>query len=69
MAITSDTQQSKGLSPIDNQMKGIQGRNPTTLDQKESYPDLFLPVVENYRISDCFCDTWKACLQITIPWF
>ena len=55
MAITPDTQQSKGLSPIDNQMKGIQGRNPTTSDQKESYPDLFLPVVENYRISDHFC--------------
>ena len=55
MAMTPDTQQSKGLSPIDNQMKGIQGRNPTTSDQKESYPDLFLPVVENYRISDHFC--------------
>ena len=53
MAMTPDTQQSKGLSPIDNQMKGIQGRKPTTSDQKESYPDLFLPVVENYRISDC----------------
>ena len=55
LAIISDTQQLKGLSPIDNQMKGIQGRKPTTSDQKESYPDLFLPVVENYRISDCFC--------------
>ena len=55
MAITSDTQQSKDLSPIDNQMKGIKGRNPTTSDQKESYPDFFLPVVENYRISDRFC--------------
>ena len=55
MAITPDTQQSKGLSPIDNQMKGIQGGNTTTSDQKESYPDLFLPVVENYRISDHFC--------------
>ena len=55
MAMTPDTQQSKGLSPIDNQKKGIQGRNPTTSDQKESYPDLFLPVVENYRISDHFC--------------
>ena len=41
MAITPDTQQSKGLSPIDNQMKGIQGGNTTTSDQKESYPDLF----------------------------
>ena len=36
-------------------MKGIQGGNTTTSDQKESYPDLFLPVVENYRISDRFC--------------
>ena len=47
MAMITDTQQSKGLSPIDNQMKGIQGRKPTPSDQKESYPDLFLPVVEN----------------------
>ena len=55
MAMTPDTQQSKGLSPIDNQMKGIQGGHTTTPDQKESYPNLFLPVVENYRISDHFC--------------
>ena len=55
MAITPDTQKSKGSSPIDNEMKGTQGGNPTTSDQKESYPDLFLPVVENYRISDHFC--------------
>ena len=55
MAMTPDNQQSKGLSPVDNQMKGIQGGNTTISDQKESYPDLFLPVVENYRISDHFC--------------
>ena len=55
MAITSEAQQSKSLSPIDNQMKVIQGKNLTTSDPKESYPDLFLPAVENYRISDCFC--------------
>ena len=30
-------------------------QSPTTSNQKEGYPDLFLPVVENYRISDCFC--------------
>ena len=53
--MTPDTQQSKGLSPIDNQMKGIQDGKPTTSEQKESYPDLFLPVAENYRISNCFC--------------
>ena len=55
MAMTPDTQQSKGLSPSDNQVKGIQGRKPTTSNQKESYPYLFLPVVENYRISERFC--------------
>ena len=26
-----------------------------TSDQKDSYPDLFLPVAENHRISDRFC--------------
>ena len=42
-------------SPSDNQIEGIQGGKPTTSNQKEGYPDLFLPVVENYRISDHFC--------------
>ena len=55
VAMTPDAQQSKGLSPIGNQMKGMQDGEPTTSEQKESYPDLFLPVAENYRISDCFC--------------
>ena len=55
MAMTPDTQQLEGLSSIDKQMKGTQGGNTTTSDQKENYPDLFLPVVENYRISDQFC--------------
>ena len=30
-----------------------QSREPKTSIQK-GYPDLFLPVMENYRISDCF---------------
>ena len=55
IVMAPDTQQSEGLSPSDNQMKGIQGGKPTTSNQKEGYPDLFLPVVENYRISDYFC--------------
>ena len=55
IAMAPDAQQSKGLSSSDNQIKGIQGRKPTTSNQKEGYPDLFLPVVENYRISDHFC--------------
>ena len=48
-------QQIKGLSSDDNQIKGMQGKEPKTFIQKEGYPDLFLPVVENYRISDHFC--------------
>ena len=63
MVMTPDTQQTKGLSPPDNQMKGIQGRDQTTSNQKGSYPYLFLPTVENYRISDHFCgysDSWSA---------
>ena len=55
VAMSPDAQQTKGLSLSDNQKKGTQGREPTTSIQKEGYPDLFLPIVENYRISDCFC--------------
>ena len=55
IAMAPDAQQSKELSPNDNQIKGLQGRKPTTSNQKEGYPDLFLPVMENYRISDHFC--------------
>ena len=47
-------QQIKGLSSDDNQIIGTHGKEPKTSIQKEDYPDLFLPVVENYRISDCF---------------
>ena len=56
IAMAPDAQQSKGLSPSDNQIKGLQGEKPMTSNQKGGYPDLFLPVVENYRISDCFCE-------------
>ena len=47
IAMAPDVQQSKELSPSDDQIKGLQGRKPTTSNQKEGYPDLFLPVVEN----------------------
>ena len=36
-------------------MHETQGRAQVTSDLKEKYPDLFLPVAENYRISNCFC--------------
>ena len=69
IAMSPDMQQSKGLSSSDNQIKGKQGGKPTTSNQKEGYPDLFLPVMENYSISDHFVDIWTACLLIIIPWF
>ena len=48
-------QQTKGLSSSDNQVEGTQGKRSKTSIQKEGYPDLFIHVVENHRISDCFC--------------
>ena len=36
-------------------MEETWGRSWTTSDPKEMYPDLFLPVAENHRISDRFC--------------
>ena len=48
-------QQTKGLSADDNQTKVNKSKEPKTSFQKEGYPDLFLPVMENYRISDHFC--------------
>ena len=54
--MSPDSQQPvKGLSLDENQIKRTQGKEPKSSIQKEDYPDLFLPVVENYRISDHFC--------------
>ena len=36
-------------------MKMTQGRTQTVSDPKGAYPNLFLPVAENHRISDQFC--------------
>ena len=52
MAMSSDIQKLKGLSIGNNQMKETQGKIQIT---SERYPDLFLPVVENHRVNDCFC--------------
>ena len=64
MAVSSGVQKLEGL-PIgedvtirqigDDQMDKTQGRTQQTSDPKERYPDLFLPVAENHRISDQFC--------------
>ena len=37
-----------------NQVGGSQTRAQVTPDTKDIYPDLYLPVVENYKISDQF---------------
>ena len=55
VAKSPGTQQTKGLNSNDNQTKRTQGKESKTSIQKGGYPDLFLPVVENYRISDRFC--------------
>ena len=47
-------QQTKGLSSNDNQTEVTKSKEPKASLQKEGYPDLFLPVMENYRISDHF---------------
>ena len=50
----SSQQQTKGLSSNNNQTEVIKSKEPKAFPQKEDYPDLFLPIMENYRISDCF---------------
>ena len=44
-------QQAKGNH---NQTELVKGKGPKASPQKEDYPDLFLPIRENYRISDHF---------------
>ena len=44
----------KGLSFNDNQKEVVKSKEPKASSQKEDYPDLFLPIMENYRISDRF---------------
>ena len=48
-------QHTKGLSSNDHQKEEVKSKEPKTSSQKEDYPDLFLPIMENYRISDHFC--------------
>ena len=48
-------QQVKKSSPKNDQEEKVQSKEPRVSAKKENYPDLFLPVRENYRISDHFC--------------
>ena len=47
-------QHAKKLSPRSDQKEEVHSEEPRVSAKKENYPDLFLPVRENYRISDCF---------------
>ena len=55
--IASPGSQPKDMPHKDDQEiidPNTQGIRSETFTQKEDYPDLFLPIRENYRISDCF---------------
>ena len=47
-------QPTEELSSKDDLKVIVQSIGPEVTTQKEDYPDLFLPIMENYRISDCF---------------
>ena len=50
----SSQQHPKGLSSNNNQKEVVKSKEQKASTHKEDYPDLFLPIMENYRISDCF---------------
>ena len=50
----SSQQHAKGFSSNDDQKEMIKSKEPRVSAHKEDYPDLFLPIMENYRISDRF---------------
>ena len=51
----SSQQHTEGLPSNDNQKEVVKSKEPKASPQKEDYPDLFLSIMENYRISDHFC--------------
>ena len=51
---STSTHLDKEFLPQEEQKEKIQKKKPQVLTQTEVYPDLFLPVRENYRISDRF---------------
>ena len=55
VATSPDSRQhAKKLSPMSDQKEKVHSNEPRVSAKKEDYPDLFLPVRENYRISDHF---------------
>ena len=53
MTLSTEAHKPEGVL-TDNTLSTGQTRSQMTSDTKHSYPDLYLPVVENYRISDKF---------------
>ena len=53
MVLSSEVQKPES-SLMDQTLTTGQTRSQMTSGTKDSYPDLYLPVVENYRISDKF---------------
>ena len=53
--LPTSSQHAKRSSPKEDEKEKIQKEKPQVPTQKEDYPDLFLPIRENYRISDQFC--------------
>ena len=49
--ITKEMPKEEDQKVLDHSTQGVR---PKTSTQKDDYPDLFLPIRENYRISDCF---------------
>ena len=57
MALSSEAQKPEGSLTIaqlisSNKVEESQARSQVTSDTKNMYPDLYLPVAENYKISD-----------------
>ena len=46
-------QHAKKLSPRSDQKEVVHSEEPRVSTKKENYPDRFVPIRENYRISDC----------------
>ena len=53
MVLSTEVQKPES-SVTDNTLTTGQNRSQMTSDTKDSYPDLYLPVVKNYRINDKF---------------
>ena len=55
VASPGSRQHAKKMPPRSDQKEKIHSEEPRVSTKKKNYPDLFLPVRENYRISNHFC--------------